>query len=75
VAAAVEEAVKYTSKECFPDLACTHYRAGMAMQALGNPTAAREHFRLAVQFDPKGRRGTLANAALRETSVWGMVSV
>jgi tetratricopeptide (TPR) repeat protein len=75
VAAAVEEAVKYTSKECFPDLACTHYRAGMAMQALGNPTAAREHFRLAVQFDPKGRRGTLANAALRETSVWRMVSV
>jgi tetratricopeptide (TPR) repeat protein len=75
VAAAIEEAVKWTSKECFPDLACTHYRAGMAMQALGNPTAAREHFRSAVQFDPQGRRGTLANAALRETSVWGMVSV
>ncbi len=75
VAAAIEGAVKNTSKKCSPDLACTHYRAGMAMQAVGNPTAAREHFRLAVQFDPKGRRGTLANAALRETSVWGMVSV
>ena len=70
VAAAIENALKATNPKCLPDLATTHYRAGMAMQALGNISEANEHFRRAVEFDPNGRRGTLANAALRETSVW-----
>ena len=75
VAGAIENALKFTGKNCLPDLAVTHYRAGMAMRAMGNTTAANEHFRLAVQYDPRGRRGTLANSALRESSVWGMVNV
>ena len=74
-AEAIGEALRFTNKNSLPDLAATHYRAGMAMRALGNVTSANEHFRLAVQFDPRGRRGTLANASLRETSVWGMVNV
>ena len=75
VAAAIENALKATSPKCLPDLATTHYRAGMAMQALGNVSEAKEHFRRAVEFDPNGRRGTLANTALRETNVWGTVQV
>jgi len=71
VASAIEEAVKATDPKCLPDLATTHYRAGMAMRALGNVTEANGHFRKAVEFDPRGRRGILANAALSETSAWG----
>jgi tetratricopeptide (TPR) repeat protein len=70
VAAAIENAVKATSPKCLPDLATTYYRAGMAMQALGNISEAKENFRRAVEFDPHGRRGMLANAALQESSVW-----
>ena len=70
VAAAIENALKATSPKCLPDLATTHYRAGMAMQALGNVSEAKEHFRRAVEFDPNGRRGTLASAALKESNVW-----
>jgi tetratricopeptide (TPR) repeat protein len=75
VAAAIENALKATSPKCLPDLATTHYRAGMALQALGNVSEANEHFRRAVEFDPHGRRGTLSNAALEDTSVWGAVRV
>jgi tetratricopeptide (TPR) repeat protein len=75
VAEAIENALRDTNKNAAPDMATTHYRAGMAMQALGNDSAANEHFKLALQFDPHGRRGTLAQAALRETSVWGTVKV
>jgi tetratricopeptide (TPR) repeat protein len=74
-AQAIEKAVSTTAKNCLPDLATTHYRAGMAMQALGNLTPANEHFKKAVELDPHGRRGTLANVALREGSVWGNVRV
>jgi tetratricopeptide (TPR) repeat protein len=72
VADAIENALKATSPRCLPDLATTHYRAGRAMQALGNVTEAKEHFRQAVEFDPNGRRGTLAKAALKEE--WGSQS-
>jgi tetratricopeptide (TPR) repeat protein len=75
VAEAIENALKHTRRDSLPDLATTHYRAGMAMRTLGNETAAKEHFRLATQFDPHGRRGTLARAALQETSVWGLAKV
>jgi hypothetical protein len=56
-----------------PDLATTHYRAGMAMQALGNVSESNEHFRRAIEFDPHGRRGMLSNAVLHQTSVWGKI--
>jgi tetratricopeptide (TPR) repeat protein len=71
VAEAIENALKHTDKLALPDMATTHYRVGMAMQTMGNETAAREHFKLAEQFDPHGRRGALAKAAMRETHVWG----
>jgi hypothetical protein len=47
----------------------------MAMQALGNISEAQEHFRRAVEFDPNGRRGTLAKAALKDARVWDAVQV
>jgi hypothetical protein len=70
VAGAIENALKATSPKCLPDLAATHYRAGMAMQALGNVSEAKEHFRRAVEYDPQGRRGKLASAAMRDSGVW-----
>jgi tetratricopeptide (TPR) repeat protein len=70
IAAAIESALKATSPKCLPDLAATHYRAGMAMQALGNVSEAKEHFRSAVEYDPQGRRGRLASAAMHDTGVW-----
>jgi tetratricopeptide (TPR) repeat protein len=80
VAGAIENALKATSPKCRPDLAATHYRAGMAMQVLGNISEAQEHFRQAVEFDPNGRRGTLAKtamakAALKEAHDWSEVPV
>ena len=70
VAGAIENALKATSPKCLPDLAATHYRAGMAMQALGNVSEAKEHFRRAVEYDPQGRRGRLASAAMQDARVW-----
>ncbi len=71
VAEAIAKAIQATDPKCLPDLGTTHYRAGMALRALGNVTEANGHFRKAVEFDARGRRGLLANAALTETSVWG----
>ena len=75
VAEAIENALRDTNKNTAPDLATTHYRAGMAMQALGDESAANTHFKLAIELDPHGRRGMLATAALRETGVWAKVKV
>jgi tetratricopeptide (TPR) repeat protein len=69
VAPAIENALSATDKKVLPDLAATHYRAGMAMQALGNVTSANEHFQKALDLDPQGRRGALAKAALHERIV------
>ena len=68
VAPAIEKALAATNKKSLPDLAATHYYAGMAMQALGVQSSANEHFNRAVELDPKGRRGVLARSALREYS-------
>ena len=68
VAPALEKALTATNKKSLPDLAATHYYAGMAMQALGVQSSANEHFNRAVELDPKGRRGVLAGSALREYS-------
>ena len=71
---AIENALKATDQSSVPDLAATHYRAGMAMQALGKQSSANERFKRAVELDPAGRRGTLAKAALRDTRVLGSMS-
>jgi tetratricopeptide (TPR) repeat protein len=68
VADAIESALKVTNKSSAPDMAATHYRAGIAMLTMGHESAANEHFKLAMQFDPHGRRGTLAKAALLDAS-------
>jgi len=75
VADAIKKALSHTDKTSLPDMASSHYRAGMALQAMGKDSEAREHFNLAVQFDPQGRRGMLANRAIRESGVWGAVRV
>jgi tetratricopeptide (TPR) repeat protein len=75
VTAAIESALRETNKSCLPDLATTHYRAGMAMQSLGDQSSAQDHFERAMELDPQGRRGTLAKSAMRESSVWGAVRV
>jgi tetratricopeptide (TPR) repeat protein len=67
--------VAATDAKCLPDLATTYYRAGMAMQAMGNSSAANQHFQKAIELDPQGRRGTLSKAAMREQTVWGVVKV
>ena len=69
VAPAIENALLATDKKTLPDLATTHYRAGMAMQALDNVSSANEHFKKALELDPLGRRGALAKIALHERSV------
>jgi len=74
VETAIENALKATNKTSHPDLATTHYRAGMAMQALGNQSSANEHFKQALELDPQGRRGTLAQTELRNGTVWEGVS-
>jgi tetratricopeptide (TPR) repeat protein len=63
--ASLENAIQATNKKTLPDLATTYYRAGMAMQALGDDAAARDYWKRAAELDPRGKRGTLANAALR----------
>ena len=71
---AIENALKATDRTSLPDLAATHYRAGMAMQALGKQSSANEHFKRALELDPAGRRGTLSRAALRDSKVLGGVT-
>jgi hypothetical protein len=71
VAPAIEEAFKATNKKSLIDLALTNYRAGMAMQAIGNQSSANDYFKRARDLDPHGRCGILAQAALRQRSVWG----
>src|SRR5258707_13577177 len=50
VEAAIESAVKATNAKCLPDLATTYYRAGMAMQAMGNGSARSQQFQVAVEL-------------------------
>ncbi len=58
--------LKYT-----PEVAGFHWRAGMAMLAIENTTAATGHFRRAVELDPQGYYGGLAAQHLRQHAVWG----
>ena len=62
--------LKYT-----PEVAGFYWRAGMAMAALGNSTAAAGHFRRAAELDPQGYYGGLATGHLREHSVWGAAGI
>jgi tetratricopeptide (TPR) repeat protein len=70
VAPAIENALKATNQKSRVDMAATTYRAGMAMRAMGDETAATRYFKRTLELDPHGRRGTLAQAALGRRSVW-----
>jgi hypothetical protein len=43
-----------------PEVAGFHWRAGMAMLALEDASAASSHFRRAAKMDPQGYYGGLA---------------
>ena len=62
----------------FPEVAGFYWRAGMAMLAIENVTAAAGHFRRAADLDPQGYYGKLAAQHLSqhsEHSVWGAVGI
>jgi tetratricopeptide (TPR) repeat protein len=69
-AGAREMAPNYT-----PEVAGFYWRAGMAMLATENATAAVSHFRRAAELDPEGYYGRLAAKHLSQHSVWGAVGM
>lgn len=70
VATAIENAIRFTNLKSKPSAGATFYRAGMAMQAMGNEKAAIEYFERARDADPEGRAGKIAKAALGERTVF-----
>jgi tetratricopeptide (TPR) repeat protein len=68
---AIEAGVRDADLKYTPEAAGLYWRAGMAMLALGNSTAATGHFRRAVELDAQGYYGGLAAQHLRQHSVWG----
>jgi len=58
-----------------PEVAGFYWRAGMAMLAIENSTAAIGHFRRAAELDPEGYYGRLAAKHLSQYSVWGAVGI
>ena len=56
----LEEAFPLCGAKTKPVLAELHYHAGRAYEALGIPEKTREHFRQAIEADPKGNFGRLA---------------
>jgi hypothetical protein len=65
---AIEQALKGPARKSRPAFAHVLYSAGMAMRALGNHSAANEHFGRGRDVDPTGRWGKLCAQALRERS-------
>jgi tetratricopeptide (TPR) repeat protein len=70
VAPAIEKAFQFTRKNSKPGMAITFYRAGMAMEAMGQAEQSADYLRRARDSDPEGRAGKLAKAALGERSVF-----
>jgi hypothetical protein len=52
-----------------PELAGFHWRAGMAMLAIENPSSAVGYIRRASELDPEGYYGGLATQRLRQHSL------
>ena len=72
---AIDAGLRETAPKHKPELAGFYWRAGMAMAALYNSTAASAHFRKAAELDPQGYYGGLAAWNLREHSVWGAAGI
>ena len=75
---AIEAGAREMDLDYIPEVAGFYWRAGMAMLAIENVTAAAGHFRRAADLDPKGYYGKLAAQHLSqhsEHSVWGAVGI
>lgn len=63
VTSAIENALRFTDKKSKPSMGTTLYRAGMAMDAMGEDKQAAEYLRRAQEIDPEGRAGKVAAQA------------
>jgi hypothetical protein len=72
---AIEEGIRDAGTSYLPEIAGLYWRAGMAMVALENMTAATGFFRKSAEIDPKGYYGKLAAQRLSEHSVWGAAAL
>ena len=72
---AIEAGAREMSPNYIPEAAGFYWRAGMAMVAIENSTAAAGHFRRAAELDPAGYYGRLAAKHLSQHSVWGAVGI
>jgi tetratricopeptide (TPR) repeat protein len=72
---AIDAGARDMNQQYTPEVAGFYWRAGMAMLAVGNTTAATGHFRRAAELDPQGYYGGLATQHLRQHSVWGAVGI
>jgi tetratricopeptide (TPR) repeat protein len=72
---AIEAGAREMASNYTPEIAGFYWRAGMAMLAMENATAAVGHFRRAAELDPEGYYGRLAARHLSQHSVWGAVGV
>jgi tetratricopeptide (TPR) repeat protein len=72
---AIEAGAREMAPDYMPEAAGFYWRAGMAMLAIENSTAALGHFRRAAELDPEGYYGRMAAKCLSRHSVWGAVAV
>jgi len=73
--AAIDAGAREMDAQYVPEVAGFYWRAGMAMAAIENTTAAAAHFRRAAEIDPQGYYGKLAAEHLSRHSVWGTVGI
>jgi tetratricopeptide (TPR) repeat protein len=72
---AIEAGAREMDLHHLPEVAGFYWRAGMAMLAIENVTAAAGHFRRAAELDSEGYYGKLAAQHLSQHSVWGAVGI
>jgi hypothetical protein len=72
---AIDDGLREVDSQHIPALTGFHWRAGMAMLALGKTSAAVTHFRRSAELDPDGFYGKLSARQLSEHSVWGVAGI
>ena len=68
---AIERALRFRRGTQAASFATTRLKVGMALLAMDQPQKAIEHFRAALEADPKGKYGARALQQLKQHSVWG----
>jgi tetratricopeptide (TPR) repeat protein len=68
---AIERALRIRRETQAASFATTRLKVGRALVAMDQPAKAIEHFRAAVEADPKGKYGARASQQLKLHSVWG----